>query len=138
MLDPSVSIYKQVIFSEQLGGLCPLDGGREAVMSILSSVLCCRGRNQMSKSQTPGGLSAAAFQAALDKICGGGHVGVPGNVHYSDWVRPYNRDKTLIATPAAIVRPKSAEEIASVVEFAAQNGFKVQAKSGGHSYGYVS
>lgn len=51
------------------------------------------------------------------------------------WVQPYNLD--IKVTPAAVVRPRTAEEIAGVVRCAAANNVKVQAKSGGHSFGFV-
>ena len=52
------------------------------------------------------------------------------------WVQPYNLD--IKVTPAAVVRPRTAEEISGVIQCAAANNFKVQAKSGGHSFGFVA
>lgn len=45
----------------------------------------------------------------------------------------YNLDLPVL--PAAIVFPKSSVQVAEVVHCATTNGYKVQAYSGGHSYG---
>ncbi|KAJ7583353.1 hypothetical protein C8J56DRAFT_1005322 [Mycena floridula] len=47
-------------------------------------------------------------------------------------VRPYNT--AIHITPAAVVRPNTAEEVAQVVRCAVESNVKVQARSGGHSY----
>lgn len=98
-------------------------------MSLLSYLFCCFGR-----TPNPRGLSIAELRAALLQICGDGHVGLPGDLPYSTWAKPFNLDKSVAVSPAAVVRPKNAQEVADVVKFAAKHGFKVQAKSGGHSY----
>ncbi|KAG8169114.1 hypothetical protein KVR01_001863 [Diaporthe batatas] len=54
------------------------------------------------------------------------------NTYQSNWVKPYNL--AVEVTPDAVIRPKSSEEVAAIVKCAADNDFKVQAKSGGHSY----
>nr|GAT53495.1 reticuline oxidase [Mycena chlorophos] len=46
---------------------------------------------------------------------------------------PYNDE--IPVTPAAVTQPTSAEGVSGVVQCAAANGFKVQPRSGGHSYG---
>lgn len=38
-------------------------------------------------------------------------------------------------TPAAVTFPETTEQVAEIVKCAADGGYKVQAKSGGHSYG---
>jgi FAD/FMN-containing dehydrogenase len=48
-------------------------------------------------------------------------------------VHPYNLNFPV--TPAAIAFPKTSDQIAAIVKCAAENGYKVQARSGGHSYG---
>ncbi|PSR83914.1 FAD binding domain-containing protein [Coniella lustricola] len=48
------------------------------------------------------------------------------------WVKPYNL--AVDVTPAAVIRPESTEEVAAIVQCAVKTGFKVQARSGGHSY----
>ncbi|KAK6952639.1 hypothetical protein Daesc_004929 [Daldinia eschscholtzii] len=44
----------------------------------------------------------------------------------------------LPVTPAAVVVPSTVEHISNAVNFAARHGFKVQARSGGHSYASYS
>src|ERR1700709_783700 len=47
--------------------------------------------------------------------------------------KPYNLDIPII--PAAVTYPKTAEQISVIVRYASQANLKVQARSGGHSYG---
>lgn len=47
-------------------------------------------------------------------------------------VKPYNFNWPV--EPAAVASPKSSDQVASVVKCAADRGYKVQPKSGGHSY----
>ncbi|KPM43711.1 hypothetical protein AK830_g2891 [Neonectria ditissima] len=49
------------------------------------------------------------------------------------WARPYNLQVPV--TPAAVLRPDNAQDVADAVKCANENGIKVQARSGGHSYG---
>lgn len=46
---------------------------------------------------------------------------------------PYNLDLPIV--PAAITVPQSTAQVANVVKCAANNDYKVQSRSGGHSYG---
>ena len=48
-------------------------------------------------------------------------------------VEPYNLN--IPVTPAAVTYPHSADEIASVLKCASDFDYKVQARSGGHSFG---
>jgi FAD/FMN-containing dehydrogenase len=48
-------------------------------------------------------------------------------------VEVYNLDYPV--TPAAVAFPTTAEQVSAIVKCAANNGYPVQAKSGGHSYG---
>lgn len=58
----------------------------------------------------------------------------PNAANYSStFVRPYNLD--IASVPAAVTFPRSAKQIAAVVQCAVNSGLKVQPKSGGHSYG---
>ena len=41
---------------------------------------------------------------------------------------------TPFVTPAAVIRPDNAEDVAAAVKCAGEYGVAVQAKSGGHSY----
>ena len=76
----------------------------------------------------------ANLRSELVAICGEDYVVLPNNLFYSKWSESYNTDKPVVAHPAAVVRPRTAEEVAGVVKFAASHGYKVQAKCGGHSY----
>ncbi|CAM1505033.1 Fc.00g106700.m01.CDS01 [Cosmosporella sp. VM-42] len=72
----------------------------------------------------------------LDAVCAGRSscVSYPGDLLYQlTWVKPYNLD--IPVTPAAVIRPRNAEEVSSIVNCARENGAKVQARSGGHSFG---
>jgi FAD/FMN-containing dehydrogenase len=77
--------------------------------------------------------------AAAGRDCLISAVG-PANVAFQDQllyqttaVQPYNLN--IPVTPAAVTYPQSAEEIAAVVKCASEYGYKVQARSGGHSFG---
>jgi FAD/FMN-containing dehydrogenase len=48
-------------------------------------------------------------------------------------VRPYNLD--IAVSPLAVTYPGSNEDVAAVIKCATTNSAKVQARSGGHSYG---
>ena len=48
-------------------------------------------------------------------------------------VKPFNLNFPV--TPAAVAFPETSEQVAAIVRCAADGGYKVQAKSGGHSYG---
>lgn len=83
--------------------------------------------------------STSALQQCIQAV-GNGRVGFAGfagdPAYQTSWVLPYNLDIKI--TPAAVVRPRTAEDVSGVVKCAAANNVKVQAKSGGHSYGYVA
>ncbi|KLU83739.1 hypothetical protein MAPG_02790 [Magnaporthiopsis poae ATCC 64411] len=87
------------------------------------------------------GNSPSSLQTCLNQVCAGqnGCVGYPvfnGDPLYQvAWVKPYNLDSAAAVNPVAVVRPRTAEQVAGVIKCAAANGKKVQAKSGGHSYG---
>ncbi|TDZ33027.1 FAD-linked oxidoreductase sorD [Colletotrichum spinosum] len=73
--------------------------------------------------------------SCLDKVCDGRSscVAYPNDPLYQiNWVKPYNLD--LPVEPIAVARPSTKEDIAGFVKCAADNGVKVQPKSGGHSY----
>ncbi|OAA59010.1 FAD-binding, type 2 [Niveomyces insectorum RCEF 264] len=78
---------------------------------------------------------SAALQTCLDAVCsrGAACVAYPSDPLFQlDWVRPYNL--AVNVTPAAVVRPADAAQVAAVVRCAAANNVSVQARSGGHSY----
>jgi len=74
------------------------------------------------------------LHTSLVAICGESDVAIPGHASYGEWARPYNRDESVAVTPAAITRPANALEVAEIVRYARENNYKIQAKSGGHSY----
>lgn len=85
------------------------------------------------------GTPLTALQSCLNTACTGsvGCVAFPTEPLYQlNWVKAYNL--AIDITPAAVLRPQTAEQISAIVQCAAQNNMKVQAKSGGHSYGYVT
>lgn len=101
-------------------------------MSIFTYLFRCLA----ARPKRGGKLTVAEFRAALEKLAGGDDaVGLPGDFNYGRWATPYNLTTAAFVTPAAVVRPATAAEVAAVVKYAADNGFNVQARSGGHSYG---
>jgi len=57
----------------------------------------------------------------------------PSKIGYQlEDVRPYNL--TIPVKPAAVTYPKTSGQVAAIVKIAADNGLKVQARCGGHSY----
>ncbi|POS68663.1 FAD binding domain-containing protein [Diaporthe helianthi] len=82
----------------------------------------------------------ASLQDCLNEVCAGRSDCVAFaddgldvfNTYQSNWVKPYNL--AVHVSPAAVIRPKSSDEVASIVKCAVENDSKVQAKSGGHSY----
>lgn len=71
------------------------------------------------------------LQHAVDH---GGSVAFPGDLLYQTIdVNRYNLN--IPVTPAAVTFPISSDQVAAIVKCAADNGYPVQPKSGGHSYG---
>lgn len=69
-----------------------------------------------------------------DALTDGGSVAFPGDLFYQTVdVNRYNLN--IPVTPAAVTFPTSSQQVAAVVKCAADNGYPVQAKSGGHSFG---
>lgn len=63
-----------------------------------------------------------------------GHVAFSDQLLYqSTAVHVYNLNVPV--TPAAVTFPQSAEQIAAIVKCASDYDYKVQARSGGHSFG---
>jgi FAD/FMN-containing dehydrogenase len=82
-----------------------------------------------------GNNPSTPLQTCLNTVCAGRSdcVGYPTDPFFQiAWVQPYNLD--LPVTPIAVVRPDTAQDVSGFVKCASQNGVKVQAKSGGHSY----
>lgn len=83
-----------------------------------------------------GNSNSTSVQTCLNNVCNGriGCVSYPSDPFYQlAWVKPYNLD--IEVTPVAVIRPDTAEDISAIVKCAVSNNVKVQAKSGGHSYG---
>ncbi|OKL55539.1 hypothetical protein UA08_09237 [Talaromyces atroroseus] len=57
----------------------------------------------------------------------------PSSSDYNSSLAIYNLNLPIY--PAAVTYPSSTEEVAAIVKCAAEGNYKVQAKSGGHSYG---
>ncbi|KAK4238053.1 hypothetical protein C8A03DRAFT_33954 [Achaetomium macrosporum] len=79
---------------------------------------------------------ASTLQECIEAVSHGRaeFAGFPSDPSYQTaWVKPYNLE--IPVTPAAVVRPQTAEDIAGFIQCAAAYNVKVQAKSGGHSYG---
>lgn len=82
----------------------------------------------------------ASLKDCLDDVCAGRPDCVAFaddgldifNTYQSNWVKPYNL--AVDVNPEAVIRPNSSEQVAAIVKCGAENDFKVQAKSGGHSY----
>ncbi|KAK3331584.1 hypothetical protein B0T19DRAFT_490219 [Cercophora scortea] len=64
-----------------------------------------------------------------------GFAGFPGRtpLYQDQWVHRYNLDYEV--EPIAVIRPQTAQDISGIVLCASMSDVKVQAKSGGHSYG---
>lgn len=79
----------------------------------------------------------SSIESCLSNVCAGRSdcVQFPSQKDAGEatWMAPFNLGRTV--TPAAIVRPKDAQEVANVVACAAKHGVKVQATAGSHSWG---
>ncbi|GAO19283.1 uncharacterized protein UV8b_03339 [Ustilaginoidea virens] len=83
-----------------------------------------------------GNFQSSPLQQCLNSVCQGRSacVAFPSDPLYQlSWVKAYN--KAIHVTPIAVIRPKTADEVAQAINCAVQSKVHVQAKSGGHSYG---
>ncbi|KAF9262316.1 FAD-binding domain-containing protein [Marasmius fiardii PR-910] len=81
-------------------------------------------------SQTP-------FEICVRSALPGSAISVPTDPFYDlNVVKAYN--KAYDITPVAVVRPSTTDQVSKVVKCATDNAIKVQARSGGHSYGDYS
>lgn len=78
-------------------------------------------------------MTCSAFAECLLAAVGGNSslVAFPSQPDYSAIVAPYNLDFPVV--PTAVAFPDSAVQVAALVDCAVDAGYKVQAKSGGHS-----
>ncbi|KAF3762891.1 FAD-binding domain-containing protein [Cryphonectria parasitica EP155] len=79
----------------------------------------------------------ASLQDCLNGVCAGrsncvAYASDSDPLYQIEWVKAYNL--AIDVTPTAVIRPNSTQEVAATVQCAAENGIKVQARSGGHSY----
>ncbi|OBT44808.1 hypothetical protein VE00_04960 [Pseudogymnoascus sp. WSF 3629] len=82
------------------------------------------------------GASQSALEKAIKAALGGDErlYAFPEKPFYQiDNVKPYNLSVPI--TPAAITYPKTTAQVAAIVKCAVDANLKVQARSGGHSYG---
>ncbi|KAL2756526.1 hypothetical protein ACRALDRAFT_1062279 [Sodiomyces alcalophilus JCM 7366] len=82
------------------------------------------------------GQNPSSLATCLNAVCSGrlGCVAYPNNPLYQvAWVDRYNLD--IPVEPIAVTRPETTDEVAAFVKCAVENDVRVQAKSGGHSYG---
>jgi hypothetical protein len=99
-------------------------------MNFFRNVLLALGAAPAALAAGGDGLESCLNSA----VTGGGNVAFPSDPFYqiSD-VSPYNLN--IAVTPAAVAFPTSSAQVAAIVKCAADRGYHVQAKSGGHSYG---
>jgi hypothetical protein len=82
------------------------------------------------------GSSPSKLGTALHEAVGNDKslVALPGKILYEARdVKRYNL--AIPITPAAITYPKTAAQVSAIIKCARDAGLKVQARSGGHSYG---
>ncbi|KAJ5133988.1 FAD linked oxidase N-terminal [Penicillium atrosanguineum] len=99
-------------------------------MAVLRNLLLTVGAASAAVASSSDNLKSCLQYALTDS----GSVAFPGDPFYqiSD-VKVYNLNIPI--TPAAVTFPTSSQQVAAIVKCAADNGYHVQAKSGGHSYG---
>jgi FAD/FMN-containing dehydrogenase len=82
------------------------------------------------------GASQSALEKSITAALGGDEAlyAFPGKPFYQiDNVKPYNL--SIPIKPAAITYPKTSAQVAAIIKCAVDANLKVQARSGGHSYG---
>ncbi|KAJ7780247.1 hypothetical protein DFH07DRAFT_467953 [Mycena maculata] len=85
---------------------------------------------------SPPSQPGSPLQVCLNNVFASspGNVSYPQDILYETLdVKPYNTN--IPVTPAAVTRPGTAEDVAQIVQCAVASAVKVQARSGGHSYG---
>ncbi|KAM0436601.1 hypothetical protein ACHAPT_002309 [Fusarium lateritium] len=82
-----------------------------------------------------GSGTSTPIRDCLDAVCADrtACVSYPGDISFISWAIPFNLEFPV--TPAAVLRPENAFDVSEAVKCAKANGFKVQARSGGHSFG---
>ncbi|KAM0299408.1 hypothetical protein HYE67_007744 [Fusarium culmorum] len=82
-----------------------------------------------------GNGNSTPLQDCLNTVCANQSncVRYPGDPLYAWWSMPFNLEFPVV--PAAVIRPQTVIQVAETVKCATKHGVKVQALSGGHSYG---
>ncbi|KAF2431765.1 putative glucooligosaccharide oxidase [Tothia fuscella] len=81
-----------------------------------------------------GNAPSTPLGSCLDSAIGSSLLALPNKPLYQlTDVKPYNLD--ISVAPVAITYPKTEDHVAAIIKCASSNGAKVQARSGGHSYG---
>ncbi|KAL0062011.1 hypothetical protein AAF712_011089 [Marasmius tenuissimus] len=76
------------------------------------------------------------FESCLQSALPASAISLPSDLFYPLAVKPYNLAYDI--TPAAVIRPSATDQVSRAVQCASVHGVKVQARSGGHSYGDYS
>ena len=101
------------------------------LFTALSFLLLAMGINTSTLS--PESQPGSALQTCLTgAFADASLVTFPQAVDYTAQIHAYNLDYPVY--PAAIVRPKTTEEVSAAVQCAVKAGVKVQPRSGGHSF----
>lgn len=78
--------------------------------------------------------SIAGRDCLINAVGGEAYIAFQDQLLYqATAVEPYNLN--IPVTPAAVTYPQSVDEVAAVVKCASEYDYKVQARSGGHSFG---
>lgn len=81
-----------------------------------------------------GNTPSTALGQCLNSAIGGKLIAFPNKPLYQlTDVKPYNLD--IDVSPVAVTYPQTDDHVAAIIKCASSNGAKVQARSGGHSYG---
>lgn len=98
-------------------------------MATIKNALLTLGAAVSAVASTSDNLKPCLQYALTDS----GSVAFAGDLFYQAEVNRYNLN--IPVTPAAVTFPTSSQQVAAIVKCAVDNGYPVQAKSGGHSYG---
>ena len=99
-------------------------------MASVRSLLLAVGAASVAAAGSSNSLKTCLQYALTDS----GRVAFAGDLLYQAAdVNAYNLNIPI--TPAAVAFPTSAQQVSAIVKCAADNGYPVQPKSGGHSYG---
>ena len=80
-----------------------------------------------------GNSQSSGIQQCLTNAVGSNLVAFPSILYQFTDVRPYNLDVPV--APVAVTYPQTTEQVSRIIKCASDSTIKVQARSGGHSYG---